>query len=207
MSPRSFSSHAKEYDEWFDRNIPAYLSELEALRKVVPKAGRGLEIGVGTGRFASPLNIFAGIDPSMSMVNIAKARGLRVIIGYGENLPFREEEFDWVLINTTLCFVSDPKTILEEAKRTMKKDGKIIVGIIDRESPPGKYYQHREDSFYRQANLYSTQEIIGLLHAHCFKDCLVYQTIFRLPSRIRKLEEVKEGYGEGGFTVISGGRR
>jgi len=67
-----FDIYTNEYDQWYERNKFVYLSELEALKKVVPKKGKGLEIGVGTGRFAEPLGISYGLDPSEKMLEIAK---------------------------------------------------------------------------------------------------------------------------------------
>jgi ubiquinone/menaquinone biosynthesis C-methylase UbiE len=49
-----FDKYFKEYDEWYEKNKLAYLSEVAALKKVIPKGKKGLEIGVGTGRFAKP---------------------------------------------------------------------------------------------------------------------------------------------------------
>jgi hypothetical protein len=52
-----FEKHAQEYDEWFDKNKPVYESEILALKDLIPREGTGLEIGVGTGRFATLLGI------------------------------------------------------------------------------------------------------------------------------------------------------
>lgn len=207
MSLTLFNTLAKKYDEWFDRNTEVYLSELEALKEVVPKTGEGLEIGVGTGRFALPLNVFVGIDPSMGMVEIARSRAIRVVVGYGEDLPFGDGEFDWVLINTTLCFVRNPGKVLKGAERVMKRGGKIVIGIINRESSLGRYYQSRRNSFYKKVNFYSAEEVIELLHTCGFEDFLVHQTIFRPPGQIKEMNEVKEGHEEGGFVVMSGEKR
>ncbi len=65
-----FDKRYKKYDAWYKENKFAYLSELEAIRKVLPKKGKGLEIGVGTGRFAAPLGIKFGIDPSEDMIQL-----------------------------------------------------------------------------------------------------------------------------------------
>jgi len=78
-----FDKFYKKYDAWYERNKFAYLSELEAIKKVLPKKGKGLEIGVGTARFAKPLGIKYGIDPSKKMLEIAKKRDVK--LGYGEN--------------------------------------------------------------------------------------------------------------------------
>ncbi len=50
-----FDKYNKKYDAWYDRNKFAYLSELEAIKRVLPEKGYGVEIGVGSGRFAAPL--------------------------------------------------------------------------------------------------------------------------------------------------------
>ena len=70
-----FDKFYKEYDRWYDDNKFIFLSELEAVRKVIPEEGRGLEIGVGSGRFASELYIGFGLDPSINMLRLAKKRG------------------------------------------------------------------------------------------------------------------------------------
>ena len=49
-----FEKNAAEYDLWFEENEAAYKSEILALRDLIPAKGVGLEIGVGTGRFAGP---------------------------------------------------------------------------------------------------------------------------------------------------------
>ena len=45
-----FEENAQKYDQWFDKNIHLYKLELLALKKFIPAAGKGVEIGVGTGR-------------------------------------------------------------------------------------------------------------------------------------------------------------
>lgn len=61
-----FDRHARKYEAWFSKNKYAYLSELKALRKLVPRRGLSAEIGTGSGRFALPLGVDIGIEPSPS---------------------------------------------------------------------------------------------------------------------------------------------
>lgn len=82
-----FNKLFREYDQWYEDNKWVFLSEVEALRKVIPKGKKGLEIGVGTGRFAKILGIEYGIDPSEKMLSIAKERGIKTFVGRGEDLP------------------------------------------------------------------------------------------------------------------------
>jgi len=55
-----FEAHHQRYEAWFDKHEAAYISELLALRPFVPWVGRGIEIGVGSGRFAAPLGVGRG---------------------------------------------------------------------------------------------------------------------------------------------------
>ena len=42
-----FDRFVREYDHWFVENSFAYLSEVEAIRRVIPDTGLGVEIGAG----------------------------------------------------------------------------------------------------------------------------------------------------------------
>jgi hypothetical protein len=59
------------------------------LSALLPRVNWGLEIGVGTGRFAVPLGVRWGVDPSIRMGKMAKARGIQVVSGRAESLPFK----------------------------------------------------------------------------------------------------------------------
>jgi len=87
---RHFQRTWKSYDAWYDGHQALYQSELAALKKAVP-SGEGLEIGVGTGRFAAPLGVRFGLDPAWNMRRLAKKRKILVIQGLGESLPFKNE--------------------------------------------------------------------------------------------------------------------
>ncbi len=166
--------------------------------------GKRLEVGVGTGRFAAPLGVSIGIDTSSKMLKKAVERGITVIQALGEYLPFKEAEFDYVLLIVTLCFVDNPQAVLAESRRVLKPGGKLIVGIVDRDSFLGKVYQSKNSPFYKVARLYSAQEVIELLKVSDFKEITTIQTIFSLPENLKEVESVRQGYGQGGFVVICG---
>jgi len=199
-----FDAYAEEYDNWYERNRFAYLSELEALKCVIPKGDEGVEIGVGTGRFAKPLGISIGLDPSKNMLQIAKKIAIEAISGKGENLPIADEKFDFVLIVNTLCFVNDLRQVVIEARRVLKDKGKIIIGVIEKDSFLGKAYQSRKKKsrFYKEAKLQSGREIVELLQKYDFKGVITVQTIFRSPEKIKVIESPRKGFGKGGFTVV-----
>ncbi|MFC1658803.1 class I SAM-dependent methyltransferase [Candidatus Omnitrophota bacterium] len=198
-----FQRYYRKYDAWYDQNRFAFLSELAAIKKALPKNGKGLEIGVGTGRFAAALGITTGIDPSKNMVMIARKRGVDARVGYGEHLPFENSSFDYAAIIVTICFVCDPQRVLREAGRVLKKNGKVIIGIVDKQSFLGKFYQKRAGIFYKQANFFSVSDIRGLLKAAGFNRFSYKQTIFQMPGEIHSVQKPANGFGRGGFVVIS----
>ena len=198
-----FDLYSKQYDAWYSRHEFAFISEIKAIKKVLPTNGKGLEIGVGTGRFASSLGITTGVDPSSEMLSIAKKRGVNTYPGFGEMLPFPNEVFDYAAIIITLCFVENPKKVIEEAYRVLKKNGKLIIGIVDRESFLGKFYQRKKSVFYKKARFFSVTEVTELLEESDFSSFSYYQTISILPNDMESVEEPQKGFGKGGFVVIA----
>jgi SAM-dependent methyltransferase len=199
-----FEQYATEYDAWFDRNPAAYEAELRALKAALPSNGLGLEIGVGTGRFAAPLGIRIGVDSSPAMVSIARARGIEVAIGKAEMLPFPDEHFDYVLMVTMICFVKDPAAAFQEARRVIKPRGTLVIGFIDRHSPLGQHYAACKDRsrFYRYATFYSVEEVLRQLQRAGFGEPVTSQTIFCSTDSVPNEQPVKPGYGEGSFVVL-----
>ena len=202
-----FDRYYKKYDAWYDKNKFAYLSELEAVKKVLPKRGKGLEIGVGTGRFAHAVGITAGIDPSKNMIRIARKRGVDARLGSGECLPFKNSTFDYAAIIITICFVKAPQKVLKEARRVLKKNGKLIIGIINKDSFLGKFYQKKKSVFYKQANFFSPKEVTDLLKVARFSHFSYYQTLFKSPGKINLIERPQKGFRKGAFVVISARKR
>jgi len=206
VTPRNvvFDQHHPRYEEWFVNHAAAYYSELLAVRALLPCGGEGVEIGVGTGRFSAPLGVQVGVDPSAAMLEHARMRGIRVVRGVAERLPFAAASFDYGLIVTTLCFVDDPATMLREARRVIKPDGCLVVGFIDRESSLGQeYLAHQSESlFYRDATFYSAAEVESLLR-DCGFPCQVWvQTLSRPLSDVREIEPLQPGRGTGAFVVV-----
>jgi len=202
---RIFEQHAQEYDAWFEEHPYACESEVMALRRLLPRPGRGLEVGVGTGRFAVPLGITVGVEPSHAMASIARQRGIEVYEASAEELPFDNESFDFVVMVTTICFLLRPIQALQEVRRVLTPRGHIIIGMIDKDSSLGKVYEAKkgESTFYRYAHFYSVTQVIEWLREVGYETIRTCQTIFKNPEEMTAIDPIKDGYGEGGFVVIS----
>jgi SAM-dependent methyltransferase len=190
----------KDYDGWYDAHPALYQSELAVLKKVVP-SGAGLEIGVGTGRFAAPLGVRFGLDPAINMLRLAKKRRILVVQGQGENLPFKDESFDFVQIVFVIEFVDNFLLFLREAVRPLRKNGALILGFIDRDSRWGRYYS-QDPSHRKHFHPPSPKEILDILEKIGMEFQEAFQTLFQPPPDIRKKEEPRRGFGEGGFVVL-----
>jgi SAM-dependent methyltransferase len=165
-----FDNLVNEYEEWFEKHPKIYEEEIKTIKKLLP-TGIGIEIGVGTGRFAAPLGIKFGIEPSKKMSEVAKKRGIEVLNIKAEEMDFNEE-FDFALIVTTICFVKDPLKTLQNAYKALKRGGSILVAFVDLNSPLGRLYEKNKEKskFYKEAKFFTKEDIIDLLSKAKFSD-------------------------------------
>jgi SAM-dependent methyltransferase len=203
-----FNSHHERYETWFTKNRAAYHSELLAIRALLPWQGLGLEIGVGTGRFASLLGLQVGMDPSMAMLIYAVKRGISCVQGIAEALPFKDEAFDYGLIVTSICFVDNAKVMLTEVYRILNPGGLLVVGFIDRASSLGQHYldKQAENVFYREAVFFSAAEVEELLMKAGFVDQAWGQTLSKPLNENQNMEPMSVGHGQGAFVVVKATR-
>lgn len=193
-----YNATYQEYDEWYESHTAIYQSQIKALKNIV-FPGQGIEIGVGTGRPASPLSVQYGLDPSFNMLKLARQRNIKVVQGYGENLPFKNETFNFVTIVYTIELVDDSLYCLREAVGTLKKRGALILGILDRNSSRGKFYEQKKNrsKYYKFFHFFSPGEVFQI-----FKDVAVefeaaIQTLFKAFPEIQSIEEPRKGYDQG----------
>ena len=208
-----FDNLASEYDAWFDKDGRLiFFIEVQAFKTLLPTLPRPwLEIGVGSGRFAQALGIETGIDPSTKLVRMARQRGINALQGWGEYNLFDVGTFRTVFLIVTLCFLGSPLDVLKKAKRVLTPDGKLVLGLVLKESPWGKFYQQKKDEghrFYKYATFYSHNEVIRLLTQAGFVTERTISTLFQKPEDVQNMEIHREGYYlDAGFTIIVAGKK
>ena len=160
-----FNAFPEKYDRWYDDHRETYLQELGILERYSRGEGWDLEIGVGTGRFAAPLGIRLGLDPSLPMLRMARARGVEVIRGIAEALPLSDASLQSVLVMTSLCYFDDPWRAFGEIYRVLAPGGRLTIGFLGRgEEIAVKYRENGEKgTFLAHARFSTPEEVTSLL--------------------------------------------
>ncbi len=119
-----------------DFNLPTSISQ-----KIPKNCGIAVDLGCGTGGVLEELRHGAkeiiGVDGSPRMLELARRRfvegngkshsSVSLRIGELDHLPLRDSEADFACINLVLHHISEPKIVLEEIKRVLKKDGTLLI--------------------------------------------------------------------------------
>ena len=165
MPQQVFDAHAGRYDRWYDDNRATYLQELRIIGNVAGVREADLEIGVGTGRFAAPLGIRLGLDPSLPMLQIARSRGVEVVRGVAEALPFRDASMGSILLMTSLCYLDDPRLAFREVTRVLVPGGRVAIGFLGRGGEIAERYREtgEKGTFLAHATFYTPEEVVSML--------------------------------------------
>ena len=87
------------------------------------------------------------------------------------------------------------------------RSGKIVLGLVLKESPWGKFYQQKKKQghrFYKYAIFYRYDEVAKLLEQAGFSIEQVISALFQRPGKVKHMELPERGYfPNAGFTIIS----
>ena len=161
-----FEIYADDYDRWFDEHSHEYLAELSRIRQFFLEPGiLSIEVGCGSGRYASPLGIKIGVEPSLSLCRIAKRRGIDVVRGRAEALPLKSDVCPAVLLVTVICFLDSPMPALRELFRILIPDGNLVVAFIEYGGEIHRKYLNEggKGRFLKTARFYSQEEVCSFL--------------------------------------------
>src|SRR4030088_759951 len=113
--------------------------DAERLRSLwIPQAcGEVLEIGIGSGLnlpfYSEEVRRVRGVDPSGELQRMARKRtpGRGILVEFlsqsaEDRLALPDESIDTVVVTWTLCSIPDASKALEQMKRVLKRDGRLI---------------------------------------------------------------------------------
>ena len=206
-SSQVFHERAQEYDSWFDQSLLFAIESTTVNALNVPFKEPALEIGVGPGRFAQKFGSRFGIDPANAPLHLAKERGINVCQGVGEHLPFADASFGRVSLFFTLCFVQDPKVLLQECCRVLTPTGHLLLGFVPASSSWGKALQAKKDKghpFYEHATFYTVEECDRLVREAGFIMTDSRSGLYQQPDAVVELESPRTGIDPAaGFIVLA----
>jgi len=170
-----FGSIASEYDQWFYTPLGRVYGKLEtrALNRFLPSAASGnilLDAGCGTGYWSEHFSALGfriyGVDISPEMIDVAQRKSIPntdFIVGDITNLPFPNEYFDVVTAITVLEFVDEPLRVVQEMVRCVKKNGIILIAVLNESSPLARKRKRQGDKTFQNADMFNREKLYKVL--------------------------------------------
>ena len=213
-----FDNDASTYDQWYETPMGRHVDDVEtrcALALLQPFSGmKILDVGCGTGNFSLKLARMGcrvtGIDVSETMLAFAeqKAREEKLDVDFLImdvcSLSFGDETFDAVTSMAAFEFLNDPELAMKEMFRVLKRNGALLIGTINRESPWGELYlslAKKEDSVFRHARLKTEEDLRKFKSSSlvAVKECLFTPPDAKEDDLSREKENEFSHNGRGGF--------
>lgn len=107
--------------------------KLKKVSEFIPPNSKILDIGCGEGKILDYLQTpeYYGIDGDKNLIENLTKKGIKAkIINLNkQKLPFKSEEFDFILMLDILEHLANPSELLEKSKKLLKKEGKLIITL------------------------------------------------------------------------------
>lgn len=228
---KGFDEYAAKYDSWFLDNQNVLLSEVRLVASTLRNAGKVLSVGCGSGLFEKimrddfGIDVTDGVEPSPAMADIARKRGMNVVVATGEDVEFPRGVYDTIMFNGSPSYITDLAKVIAKVYDALPDGGRIILIDVPKESAYGIMYNLAKTlgtwdhpllegvyppdpypiEFVNVANWRTTAEKIDLLKKAGFRDLEFAQTLTTHPlySDV-KAEMPVEGYDRGDYVAVTG---
>lgn len=137
--------------------------------------GEALDIGCGEGRVSRALKAcgyrVTASDPVPDMVNAAREvqSADDYAIASGTDLPFEDASFDLVMAYNVLMDVEDVPATLQEIRRVLRPEGRLVISIVHPFSDRGRFATSEatsafviQDGYFGTRRFEATEERDGL---------------------------------------------
>lgn len=226
---KGFDEYASKYDAWFLDNRNVLYSEVNLVASVLRDGGRILSVGCGSGLFEKimreerGIDVRQGIEPSQGMAEIARKRGMSVILATAEEADFGHGDFDTILFNGTPSYITDLEAVVRKAYEALPEGGRIVMIDVPKESSYGIMYNLAKAlgtwnhpllegvyppnpypiEFVNVANWRTTAEKVKMLQEAGFTGIRYAQTLTRHPlCSDAEEEQPVEGYDRGDYVAV-----
>jgi SAM-dependent methyltransferase len=140
------------------------------------RPGKMLDVGCGSGWFLSQMRDqgwhVTGVEPNAAAAEFGRReKGLNIFAGSLLQAKFPDRCFDYVRMNHSLEHIEHPNQVLDEAYRVLADDGKLMVGVPNRDSFNarvfGRYWHHLALPVHTFS--YSVRTLSRMLGKHRFQ--------------------------------------
>ncbi len=172
QSKFDFDAIADGYDLLYNSAEGAMYDYLEkkSISKYLPKNAQRmklLEIGCGTGHWSQFFSEYGfevtGVDVSGHMIRAAQNKNVpnaSFQIADGQSLPFGDGSFDVAAAITTLEFVDNAESVVQEMARcTRKPAGQLLIGVLNALAGFNRKREQDPESLYAKARLFSPRQL------------------------------------------------
>lgn len=160
-----------------------------------------VDLGVGPGLLSQELHTqipnatIIGVDPNKKMLNLAQQNAcfntFETKLGSSENIPVDDGLADIVVSRFSLTYWKDQKKSFSEMFRVLKKDGCVILEVINKDFPIWRLFLIKIHMLFNKAGADVTK-----YHIDVYKDAY-------------SIDQVEQFFFNAGFSVVEkeGNRR
>ncbi len=164
--------------------------------------GKLLDVGCGSGEFLFSMQFrgweVTGIDSDLKAVQVAQSKGLDVKYGNLFDQNFNDESFDAIVLSHFIEHVYDPKKILIECKRLLKKGGKLVIATPNNKSLGHYVFKRnwrgleppRHINIFSISSLKSLAILSGFVETNIFTIPRISRDIFVKSYQIKSAQEI-----------------
>lgn len=227
MGNAKFDGYANEYDAWFMANENVFNSELKLVKQALGDLSgkRVLSVGCGSGLFESNFEHtgIEGLEPSADMAQIARKRGMEVLVTTFEHAQLDEDAYDVIYFNGSSTYIEDLHGAFAKAQRCLKPGGRLVLLDVPKESAYALMYLLAAavgsyDHPYLEGVMpqlpyplelvtagywHTSEEKLQILRDLGFRDFSAFQTLVNNPVYTNdSVEDVVDGYQAGGYVAL-----
>ncbi len=143
-----------------------------------------IDLGVGPGLLSQELHtqipnaIIIGVDPNKKMLSLAQQNAcfdtFEARLGSSENIPVEDGSADIVVSRFSLMYWKDPKKSFSEMFRVLKKDGCVILEVINKDFPIWRLFLIKVHMLFNRAGADVTK-----YHVDVYKDAYTIEQVER----------------------------
>ncbi|MGL4453218.1 MAG: class I SAM-dependent methyltransferase [Sarcina sp.] len=178
-----FKYYSKQYDGFMklfklDKNE----NIIEVLGDISKK--KILDIGGGTGALAIKLLKRGAdvmiVDPEQNMTKIAKQKNnkIEILNEYSNSISLNDNSMDIIIMRDAFHHIIRKKETLEECKRILKQDGKILICEFDRKHIVSKLISIFERVCFEKIEMVTKEELKALGEYYFTEEELISLTAY-----------------------------